>query len=426
MRTALLLLIVSLFAFHSSAQTAVQYHGALSVVGSQIVNQHGQAVSFAGASLFWSNNNWGGEAFYNASTVNWLKDDWNIEIVRAAMGVEDSGGYISDSTSNKAKVKTVVNAAINEGVYVIIDWHSHHAENYQTEAIEFFEEMATLYGQYDNVIYEIYNEPLQVSWDNVIKPYANAVIAAIRAIDSTNLIIVGTPTWSQDVDVAAMNPITGYANIAYTLHFYAATHGQWLRNKATAALNNGIALMVTEWGTVSANGNGAVDSVSTADWMNFLCNNHLSHCNWAVNDKVEGASALVNGASTLGNWSSNDLTPSGTLVRKIVQDWNLNCNDTVMLSTSPIPSTASVLSVEPFPNPVRASNLMELRINNSMPQSIEVQWCTSWGAILSKEVRQVSEGISNLKIHTPTVAAGIYFLIIATKEGRSVQKISVQ
>lgn len=163
MRALFILLGLVIFQFHLFAQTTVQTNGQLSVVGSQVVNQHGQTVSFAGASLFWSNNNWGGEAFYNASTVSWLKSDWDINIVRAAMGVEDNGGYLSDSSSNKARVKTVVDAAINEGIYVIIDWHSHHAENYQTEAIEFFEEMATLYGQYDNIIYEIYNEPLQVS-----------------------------------------------------------------------------------------------------------------------------------------------------------------------------------------------------------------------------------------------------------------------
>ena len=152
----------------------------------------------------------------NAETVSWLKLDWNTTIVRAAMGVEDPGGYIDDPAGNKEKIKTVVDAAIDEGVYVIIDWHSHHAEDYESEAIAFFEEMATLYGEYDNIIYEIYNEPLAVSWSGTIKPYAENVIAAIRAIDSDNIIVVGTPNWSQDVNYPAADPIT--TSSKYCLH----------------------------------------------------------------------------------------------------------------------------------------------------------------------------------------------------------------
>jgi len=87
-----------------------------------------------------------------------------------------------------------------------------------------------------NIIYEIYNEPEQVSWANVIKPYSEAVINEIRSIDADNIIIVGTPTWSQDVDIAAANPLN-FETIAYALHFYAATHEQYLRNKALTALN---------------------------------------------------------------------------------------------------------------------------------------------------------------------------------------------
>jgi Cellulase (glycosyl hydrolase family 5). len=272
--------------------------------------------------LFWSNTGWGGEKFYTAEVVSWLKQDWNAKLVRASMGVDDNGGYIGDPTGNKARVTTVVDAAIANDMYVIIDWHSHHAEDYQAEAETFFTEMAQTYGSYPNVIYEIYNEPLNTtSWANDIKPYAEDVIAAIRAEDPDNLIIVGTPTWSQDVDVAADNPITGHINIAYTLHFYAGTHKASLRAKATTALSKGIALFVTEWGAVDASGDGAVDTASTNTWVDFMRTNNLSHANWALNDKAEGASALKSGASTTGNWSASDLTTSGTLVKDLILNW---------------------------------------------------------------------------------------------------------
>lgn len=278
--------------------------------------------SMAGPSLFWSNNGWGGDKYYNADVVAWVKQDWGAKLIRASMGVDESGGYIDDMAGNKAKVTTVVDAAIANDMYVIIDWHSHHAEDYQSEAVMFFSEMATMYGDTDNVIYEIYNEPLNTTtWAGDVKPYAENVISAIRAIDPDNLIIVGSPTWSQDVDVASNDPITGYINIAYALHFYAGTHKQSLRNKATTAMSNGIALFVTEWGSVDSTGNGDVDIAETATWMTFLSDNNISHANWALNDKNESASVLVPGASVSGSWAASDLTESGVLVKGIIENW---------------------------------------------------------------------------------------------------------
>lgn len=300
-----------------SDTTVVDIHGLLHVEGNRIVNKNGDAVSLAGNSFFWSNDNWGGERYYTPEVVSWLQEDWNTTIVRAAMGVEDSGGYLDNKTANKERVQTIVNAAIDVGLYVIIDWHSHHAEDNTDEAVNFFQEMATLYGEYDNVIYEIYNEPLDISWSNTIKPYALSVISAIRAIDPDNLIVVGTPEWSQRVDLAAADPITEFSNIAYTLHFYTIYHHQWLRDRASAALENGIALLITEWGLI---GYSLVDPEAN-EWMTWCFDNKMSHCNWAVNDKQEEWSILVPGASTTGGWSDDDLTDSGKLARSIIVNW---------------------------------------------------------------------------------------------------------
>ncbi len=300
-----------------SDTTVVDIHGLLHVEGNRIVNKNGNAVSLAGNSFFWSNDNWGGDRYYTPEVVSWLQEDWNTTIVRAAMGVEDSGGYLDNKTANKERVQTIVDAAIDVGLYVIIDWHSHHAEDNTDEAVNFFQEMATLYGEYDNVIYEIYNEPLDISWSNTIKPYALSVISAIRAIDPDNLIVVGTPEWSQRVDLAAADPITEFSNIAYTLHFYTIYHHQWLRDRANAALENGIALLITEWGLI---GYSLVDPEAN-EWMTWCFDNKMSHCNWAVNDKQEEWSILVPGASTTGGWSDDDLTDSGKLARSIIVNW---------------------------------------------------------------------------------------------------------
>ncbi len=302
--------------FSGSALASVP---ALTVSGNQILSG-GEATSFAGNSFFWSNTGWGQEKMYNASVVKWLKDDWGSSIVRVAIGADESGSYIDDPEANLARAYKVIDAAIDNDMYVIIDFHTHHGEDKQAAAITFFQTMANRYGDNNNVIYEIYNEPLAVSWSDVIKPYAQNVIDAIRAIDSDNLIVVGTPNWSQDVDVASQDPIEG-SNIAYSLHFYAGTHGQYLRNKASTALNNGVALMVTEWGAVNADGDGDVASDSVDAWMDFLKTNNISNANWAVSDKDEGASIINSGASAEGNWSASDLTDSGTYVKSIISNW---------------------------------------------------------------------------------------------------------
>ncbi|MBW8040334.1 MAG: cellulase family glycosylhydrolase [Planctomycetes bacterium] len=320
MKKTCLITAMILMVLMSSASYSVTPAGPLSVNGNKIVDQNDQPVSFAGMSYFWTNDGWGGSKYYNADCLNWLVSDWNVTIVRAAMGVEDGGGYIGSPTNNKDRLKTIVDASIAAGIYVLIDWHSHHAEDYQTEAIAFFEEMATTYGGYDNVIYEIYNEPLSgVSWPNTIKPYAEAVIAAIRAIDPDNLIIVGSPEWSQRVDLPAGDPITGYINIAYTIHFYPDMgHTQWLRDRGTAAMNAGIALMATEWGPKGTPGHS-----ETVAWMDWCELNYVSHTAWAVNDKDEPWSILDPwiGMET-GGWDANDLSTRGQILKDICLNWD--------------------------------------------------------------------------------------------------------
>lgn len=297
----------------------------------------GQTGSLAGNSFFWSNNNYGGERYYNRATVSWLKRDWRTPIVRAAMGVEDPGGFIDSPTSNRNRVITLVDAAIAENIYVIIDWHSHYAERNPSQAVSFFRDMARRYGQNNNVIFEIYNEPIDASWAQ-IKQYATPVIKAIRDAGSNNLIVVGTPFYSQRVDEASRSPISGFENIAYTLHFYAGTHRSDLRNRAVTALANGIPLFVTEWGTVNASGDGSVDIMETDRWMSFLASNNISHLNWSVNDKQEGASVIKPGTSTNGNWQSSDLTASGAVVRNIIRGWR---QADLSVQGSPEPTSAT-------------------------------------------------------------------------------------
>lgn len=297
----------------SKAAGFVGEHGALRVQGNRVVDRAAKPIQLRGMSLFWSQ--W--SELYLAKNVDVLVDEWKATVVRAALGVENEGGYLQAAPPNVAKVRAIVDRAIERGIYVIIDWHDHHAQDHRAQASAFFEEMAKAYGKQPHVLFEIYNEPMNVEWP-VVKAYAEELISTIRAAGSQNLIIVGTPNWSQDVDVAASNRISSDQNVAYTLHFYADTHKQALRDKAKVALDKGLALFVTEWGTCSADGNGAVNQGETRTWIDFMEQHSIGWANWALNNKEEACSALQPSASTTGPWPDDRLTQSGRIVKPAI------------------------------------------------------------------------------------------------------------
>jgi endoglucanase len=298
-------------------QKVVDYFGFIHVKGSKIVDKNDNPIALHGMSLFWSQ--WGG-SFYNANCLQWLRNDWKCTVIRAACGVE-SGGYLTNPEAELAKIMTVIDASISLGIYVIVDWHDHNAQNHLKESKEFFRTIAQKYGSKPNIIYEIYNEPLQISWSGIVKPYADSVIKVIRQYDPDNLIVVGTSTWSQDVDVAARTPIVD-TNVAYTLHYYSSTHKQWLRDKAIAAINNGAALFVTEYGISEASGNGIIDTAEATKWFLFIDQYKLSTCNWSVIDKNETSAALLTGANPDGYWLESDLSVSGKTIRNRIRRLN--------------------------------------------------------------------------------------------------------
>ena len=311
--------------FTARAVSSVDKHGALSVVGPHIRNQNGEITSLAGPSFFWSNTGWRQEKYYTTGAVETFANDWNAGIIRIAMGAQNEGSYLEDPQGNTDRVVTLIDAAIENGLYVIVDWHSHQAEKDVDAAVNFFKTIAETYGDTPNLIYEIYNEPLDTThWARTIKPYAKTLIRAIREIDADNLIIVGTPSWDQRVDIAADDPLIGHSNILYALHFYAASHKAELREKAEYAIGKGLPLIISEWGTVTYSGDGYMDEKSTREWMDFAKKHGLTHLNWAVSDKDETASMFRPGAPKDGDWTMKDLTPSGLLVRDIIRNWEEN------------------------------------------------------------------------------------------------------
>ena len=144
---------------------------------------------------------------------------------------------------SKAKAAAAVDAAIANDLYVILDWHILSDGNpmaHVEEAAAFFAEMAQRYRDVPNVLYEICNEPNgNVSWAGDVKPYAQRIVSVIRAHSPKAVILIGSPTWSQDIHLAAADPVAG-DNLMYTLHFYAGTHGAELRGRIDDALAKGL------------------------------------------------------------------------------------------------------------------------------------------------------------------------------------------
>ncbi len=291
------------------AVTPVKQYGQLQVKGAQLCDQSGKPVVLKGVSLGW-HNLW--PRFYNAGAVKELSTKWNAQVIRAAMGVKIDDNYLENPSFAMQCMEPVIKAAIKNGVYVIIDWHAH--EMYTKEAADFFGKMSAKYGKYPNVIYELFNEPVNDSWES-LKTYHKTVIDAIRKNDPDNVILCGCPHWDQDIDLVAKSPIEGVSNVMYTVHFYAATHKEYLQNKMIDAVKGGLPVFVSECGGCEASGNGYLDKESFNKWVSIMEGNGISYACWSLSDKDETCSMLLPRAKATGNWTDDLIKPWGKLVK---------------------------------------------------------------------------------------------------------------
>ena len=321
MKRTILAIVVAMMTIASFAKkelTPVQQWGQLKVEGTQLCDQNGNAVTLRGASLGW-HNLW--PRFYNAKAVKWIANDWKATVIRAAMGIMIEDTYLENPSFALDCIEPVVKAAIKEGVYVIIDWHSHELKT--KDAVKFFGKMAKKYGKYPNVIYEIYNEPVEDTWES-LKEYSKAVIDEIRLYDPDNIILVGCPHWDQDIHLVAESPLEGYANLMYTVHFYAGTHKQYLRDRVDAAMQRGIPVFISECASMDASGDGKLDKDSWNEWVEFMEAKKISWVCWSVSDKNESCSMLLPRAKATGNWSKDLIKPWGRIVRETLREKNKN------------------------------------------------------------------------------------------------------
>lgn len=295
----------------------VKKHGELSVMGTQLMDKNQNPIVLRGVSLGW-HSIW--PRFYNQKTVAWLKKDFKCTIVRAAMGIEiGAHPYIKEPRFSKDKIEAVIRGAIKSDIYVIIDWHSHNIN--LKEAKAYFGEISKKYGKYPNVIYEVFNEPDDETWPEV-KAYSEEIIKVIRTNDPDNIILVGSPHWDQDVHLPAADPINGYDNLMYTMHFYAATHKKELRDRTDEALKSGLPIFVSESAGMEATGDGPMDYKAWQEYIDWMEARKISWITWSISDKDETCSMLKKAAHSKGKWKDQDLKETGLETRIFLRKYN--------------------------------------------------------------------------------------------------------
>ena len=259
--------------------------------------------------------------YANKGSLQSLRDEWGVNMFRLASYVTQYNGYtVGGKDLLDSKIEEGVQAATDLGMYVIVDWHIHAENPHDTKswAKDFFTKYATKYKDYDNVIFEICNEPKDVQWytgnGDDLYSYCKEIAGIIRDCGSDALIVCGTNTWSQDVEDVAKKPLKddGFEDILYTFHFYSGSHYADKMAKVKKATADGTPIFVTEFGICDASGNGGFDTANADAWIELCDSYNISYACWSLCNKGESASYLKTSCSkTTGGYVASDLATTG-------------------------------------------------------------------------------------------------------------------
>jgi len=387
-------------------------HGKLQIINGQLSDQAGKPVQLRGMSthgLQWNVGQW----ILTEAAFADLADDWQSDVIRLAMYVGE-GGYAVNPRTILDRVEWAIQEATKHGMYVIVDWHVHapgnptdpvyleaglNADNMPADFIAirdanptwtgpqvFFAYIAFKYGKQGNVLYETANEPSGLGsmenrfnvWSNILKPYHESVIKAIREYETKTtlnaqadtdgykgIVICGTDNWSQFIDAPIDNPIKD-PQVMYTMHFYSGTHDTgslspleeaekrlppgetirpadargleaagaegivghyWLRQMADAALDAGLAIFASEWGVSEATGDGGPYIDWAKRWVDYMADNNISWTAWSLTNKAEisGAFTMIDGSNPdlpdapLASWNKVQRTVTGNFYRAMIR-----------------------------------------------------------------------------------------------------------
>lgn len=427
-----LLLTIPIMSFAQSGypeNSPVALNGKLKVEYGKMVNECGYPTQLRGMSthgLAWNKNT------YNESSIKTLVEDWNISLFRIAVYTHEWGGYSTNQWKSKDEYHVLIDELVDlcekYGIYCIIDWHVLNQgsgdPNYTLEDAKYFwEYMSKTHSGKNHVLYEICNEPNgNVDWDDV-KEYANIIIPLIRENDPNTIIICGSPTWSQDVDIAAQSPLK-YDNLMYTLHFYSGTHGSYLRSKAEVALKKGLAIFVTEFGTSRADGNGGVYTKECDVWFDWMEKNCISWANWSFCDKNETSAALKPGSADQQNW--NNVSESGEYIKTKLLEENkfVACTDTTThYEPDEIPNFDDGDLVEDYDNDV---DLILYPNPSNGTFSIKTDLDIIRVVVYDVLGNQVADFNGSDEVYTTQLSKGIYYVKIYGADFVTIREIIIE
>lgn len=295
----------------------VSENGWVHVKGNKLVNEKDEIVHLRGVnshSPYW----YGDIITYD--NLKTLKESWGINVFRIAMFTNpEMKGYIAEP-SQKKKVEEIVKMCIDLDIYVIIDWHildDNNPMTYKAEALEFFDEMSKKYKDVPNVLYEICNEPNgdEVTWDDVIKPYAEEVIEKIRNNSPKSFIIVGTANWCKDTPAVIRNPLKE-KNVMYAVHTYMGDDIYTVQDNLKLAIKKKLPVIITECAATDGSGDGYVYLDYFKKWVDYLDSNDLSWIVWQFSDRKESSSLVIAKEIKQLQWISKGIYSKEELAKK--------------------------------------------------------------------------------------------------------------
>jgi TolB protein len=203
----------------------------LKVQKSKLVNSHDESVRLRGvnaASLEWTSDGEG----HILDTVKTAIKDWRVNVIRLPLAQDRWFGKAPEQKDEGKAYRELVNKIVDfcaqQGCYIMLDLHWSDAGEWGKQigqhvmpdqnSLEFWKSCASIYKNHPAVIFDLYNEPHDVSWDvwlnggqveekafrrNPAKTFQavgmKALLEAVRATGAKNLIVAGGLDWAYDM-----------------------------------------------------------------------------------------------------------------------------------------------------------------------------------------------------------------------------------
>jgi hypothetical protein len=309
----------------------------LSISGTDIT-ANGQPIRLRGVNMgdpfLARNQSW--YPMYSTANYATLAQDWHANVVR--ISIFPTQWKNMDHATLLAGLGREVNAALDNGMYVIISYHvigwpngwyqpayaGNPADTYDSStsvATSFWTQMAQTYGSDTRIIFDLWNEPAHDSsdWADTnywaeLKPSYESLIQTVRNNGAQNIVLATGSGWASWLAGIKDNPLAD-SKVVYAYHKYSVngsnTAAEW--NRDTGGLIGVKPVMVSEWGYEDhdvANPTWPGSQASYGDaFTQWMESNHLSNLAWMYHHDWTPALLQLNGSLTLfGNFVKGYIT----------------------------------------------------------------------------------------------------------------------